>query len=195
MGSPRKASTLVSENPNPLPPLRLRGLDLTRQAAPDASMSLSVPIDGAWPDWFPEAAFLAPTPANSAPSCCGPHAAHEARPNGPGGGDQHRACHLSDESPCISSETRPSVCPGPSAPRGPGDVVGRAEGDPDDHNGGEDHRGRNLDLFPMALHVVTSGKLSAQRLGNVGRAPRVLGVGGTGEDTESLIRCRGYGRD
>ena len=36
----------------PLPQLRLRGLDLTRQVAPGASFPLSVPIDSAWPDRF-----------------------------------------------------------------------------------------------------------------------------------------------
>src|SRR5271157_4771188 len=37
---------------NPLPELRLRGLDLTRQVASGVSFPLSVPIDGAWPDRF-----------------------------------------------------------------------------------------------------------------------------------------------
>jgi len=37
---------------NPLPQLRLRGLDLTRQVAFGASFPLSAPIDGAWPDRF-----------------------------------------------------------------------------------------------------------------------------------------------
>jgi len=52
MGSLGKANTLASEIPNPLPQLRLRGLDLTRQGAPGASFPLSIPIDGAWPDRF-----------------------------------------------------------------------------------------------------------------------------------------------
>ena len=50
MGSLGQAHTLAGENP--LPRLRLRGLDLTRQVVPGASFPLSVPIDGAWPDRF-----------------------------------------------------------------------------------------------------------------------------------------------
>jgi len=50
MGSLGETITLASENP--LPRLRLRGLDLTRQVAPGASFPLSVPIDSAWPDRF-----------------------------------------------------------------------------------------------------------------------------------------------
>jgi len=37
---------------NPLPQLRLRGLDLTRQVAFGAAFPLSAPIGGAWPDRF-----------------------------------------------------------------------------------------------------------------------------------------------
>ncbi len=50
VGSLGKANTLASEHP--LHQLRLRGLDLTREGAPGASLSLAVPIDGAWPDRF-----------------------------------------------------------------------------------------------------------------------------------------------
>jgi hypothetical protein len=50
---------LASENPNPLPRLRLRGLDLTRQVAPGASFPLAVPIEGAWPDWFQPVPLIA----------------------------------------------------------------------------------------------------------------------------------------
>src|SRR5271166_872099 len=50
VGSLGKANTLASENP--LPQLRLRGLDLTRQVAPGDSFPLSVPIGGARPDRF-----------------------------------------------------------------------------------------------------------------------------------------------
>ena len=52
MGSLGKENTLASENPNPLPQLRWRGLDLTHQVAPGVSFHLSVPIDSAWPDRF-----------------------------------------------------------------------------------------------------------------------------------------------
>jgi len=50
VGSLGKANSLASENP--LPQMRLRGLDLTSQVASCASFPLSVPIDGAWPDRF-----------------------------------------------------------------------------------------------------------------------------------------------
>ena len=61
MGSLGQAHTLAGENP--LPRLRLRGLDLTRQVVPGASFGLSVPIDSAWPDRFLR--FLNPVPTLS----------------------------------------------------------------------------------------------------------------------------------
>ena len=46
-----KPNTLASENPNPLPQLRLHGLDLTRQVAPGI-YSPVYPNHSAWPELF-----------------------------------------------------------------------------------------------------------------------------------------------
>ena len=48
MGTLGKGNTFASKNP--LSQSRMRGQNLTRQVAPDASFPLSVPVDDAWPN-------------------------------------------------------------------------------------------------------------------------------------------------